>query len=202
MPTAIKVSLHVLNIEIIRMISLASIKTFLFAVFVFLPVVVFAQENDFYKSIIKESVNLDFIFDMEELDIQPDSSSTRGYIKLNVNKNPLPHMGYNYRQNSLLLNYKDSIPLDKQWTISPNLLTGYTDKEKEFDPNSTETVGDIIANGVLTPVAAVVVTPNPLIIFDFLMRIGVLSDEPFVRKETKKERALRIITKEIYPTGE
>ena len=117
-------------------------------------------------------------------------------------KNHCRIFGYNYRQNSLLLHYKDSLPLDKEWGISPNLTAAYTDSEKEFDPNSTETVGDIIANGVLTPIAAIVVTPNPIIIFDYLMRLGVLSDEPFVLKETKKERALRIITKEIYPTEE
>ena len=177
------------------------IKIFSLVVFGILPTVVFAQENDFYKSIIKESINLDFIFENEVLDFQPEPDSTHGYIELNVNKNPLPRMGYNYRQNSLFLHYKDSIPLDKERTISPNLTAAYTNQEKEFDPGDTETVGDIIANGVLTPIAAIVVTPNPIIIFDYLMRLGVLSDEPFVPKETKKEKALRIITKEIYPTG-
>ena len=175
------------------------IKICILVAYIILPTVVFAQENEFYKSIIKESIDLDFIFEMEKLEIQSDSS-TRGYIELDVNKNPLPHMGYNYRQNSLLLHYKDSLPLDIEWTISPNLFAAYTDSEKEFDPNDTETVGDVIANAVLTPVASIVVAPNPLILFDYLMRLGVLSDEPFVPKETKKEKALRIITKEIYPT--
>ena len=56
------------------------------------PAAMFAQEqeDDFYKSIIKESINLDLIFEMEEMEIQSDSSS-RGYITLDVNKKPLPH---------------------------------------------------------------------------------------------------------------
>ena len=177
------------------------INIFSFVVLIFLPTAIFAQEDDFYKNIIKESINMDFILEMEGLGIQSDSPK-QDVIKLDVNKNPLPHIGYNYRQNSLLLHHKDSIPLDKERTISPNLTAAYTDQEKEFDRSSTETVGDVIANGVLTPIAAIVVTPNPLIILDYLMRLGVLSDEPFVPRETKKEKALRIITKEIYPTGE
>ena len=164
-------------------------------------ILVFAQENDdFYKGIIKESINLNFILEMEELEVFSDSAN--GYIQLNVNKSPLPHMGYNYRQNSLFLHYKDSLPLEKEVTISPYLATPYTNGEEKFDPNRTETVGDVIANVVLTPIASIAVTPNPLILFDYLMRLGILSDEPFVPKETKKEKALRIITQEVYPTEE
>jgi hypothetical protein len=156
-----------------------------------------AQENDFYKQIIKESVNMDFLFAPMNMNPNLLNDSTSNYIVLDVNKQPLPHIGYNYRLNSLLLHpQKDSLPVDKEWTISPNMMMPYTNQEN-FDPNSTETVGDIIANGILTPLAAMTVAPNPIIIFDYLMRIGVLSDEPFVPKEKKKDKALREI-KELY----
>jgi hypothetical protein len=155
-----------------------------------------AQENDFYKQIIKESINLDFLLDPMNMNPNLLKDSTSNYIVLDVNKNPLPHIGYNYKLNSLLLHHKDSLPLEKQWTVSPNVMAPYTNQE-HFDPNSTETIGDIIANGILTPLAALTVNPNPIIIFHYLMRIGVLSDEPFVPKEKKKDKALREI-KELY----
>ncbi|MDR2056747.1 MAG: hypothetical protein LBP83_00380 [Dysgonamonadaceae bacterium] len=155
---------------------------------------IFAQENDLYKRLIKESVtiNKDFLLDPIHRDLFINDSIS-GYIELNVNKKPIPLLGFNYKQNSLYLHYKDSLPLKKQETISPYATANYTNQER-FSPSSTETTGDIIANGFLTPLLGIL---KPEVLVYYLMRIGVLSDEPFVSKESKKKKALREI-KNVY----
>jgi hypothetical protein len=168
-------------------------KFFTLGILIFLTATLSAQEVDIYKRIMKESIQMDFLFDPLEMKIPKDSAS--GFLELNVLKSPLPQMGYNHKQNSLFLHYKDSLPVDKKWTVSPYLTMEYTNLEC-FDPSSTETVSDIIVNGFIVPVASIV-NVNPIQLALYLMRIGVLSDEPFVSRETKKERALREI-KNIY----
>jgi hypothetical protein len=55
----------------------------------------------------------------------------------------------------------------------------------------------VIANVVLYPIGSVILL-NPVGLFDYLMRIGVLPNEPFVPKKSKKERMLKTITKDVY----
>jgi hypothetical protein len=103
-------------------------------------------------------------------------------------------MGFNYKQNSLYLHYKDSLPLETEMTVSPYLTIG--NREEKFDPASTETNSDIMVNGFLTPLFGLL-TLKPDVLALYLMRIGVLSDEPFVSRESRKQRALREI-KTVY----
>jgi hypothetical protein len=159
-----------------------------------------AQERDLFKNIVKESIKMDFI--LNPTTISPDihrNDSTLELIEVNVNKNPLPILGYNYRQNSLFLHYKDSLPVERKWEISPHLLAGYTPKEDSEEDDSSIAAANA-SYTVLTPVASVVMA-NPIAFFTYLMRMGVLSDEPFVhvgtKKEKKKRDALRTI-QEVY----
>ncbi|MDR0798201.1 MAG: hypothetical protein LBN18_00350 [Dysgonamonadaceae bacterium] len=175
-----------------------SYKPFILPVLLLLNLSLAAQERSFYQQMIKESIDMNMLLDPVKPGVSNDSAS--GVIELNVNKKPLAMMGYNFRQNSLFLHYKDSLPLEKQWTISPALTAAYTNTQ-EFNPNATETTGDVLGNVILTPLAGLL-NPNPLLIFNYLMRIGILSDEPFVPREKKKEKALREITECIYPIQE
>jgi hypothetical protein len=170
-------------------------KNFATSVLCFLSCFIFAQENDLYKRLIKESftTNKDFLLDPIPVDLLNDSIFN--YIELDANKMYLPHMGFNYKQNSLYLRYKDNISLDTEESVSFGLTLLYTNQE-QFDPTSTETTGDVIANGFLTPVLSVLAL-RPDRLATYLMQIGVLSDEPFVPKERKKQKALREI-KAVY----
>ncbi|MDR2087560.1 MAG: hypothetical protein LBP72_10385 [Dysgonamonadaceae bacterium] len=170
-------------------------KVFCTGIFLLSVGFIFAQENDLYKRLIKESITIDKDFLLKPLHEDLFSDSVSGYIELDVNKNPLPILGFNYKQNSLFLHYKDSLPIDREWIISPCLTKTYTN-QKHFDPSSTETTGDIIANGILTPLLSIVALKPDVLAF-YLMRIGVLSDEPFVPKESRKQKALREI-KTVY----
>jgi hypothetical protein len=158
---------------------------------------IFAQENDLYGRLFKESisVNRDFLFAPAHRDLFNDSVLV--CIELDATQNYLPTLGFNYKQNSLYLHFKDSLPENGKWTVSPYLTASYTNQDL-FDPLSTETAGDILANGVLMPLLSIAtLKPAPLILY--LMQIGALSDEPFVPKESRKQKALREI-KTVYGT--
>lgn len=152
-----------------------------------------AQEYNPYKDLIKESINLDAIMNLMDSEVHMDSLSR--YIELDVNKKPLLVLGYNYELNSLILNHKDSLSFEPKYSISPAAYAFYTNTQS-FDPNSTETATDIIANGILTPIGALA-TFNILALADYLMRIGLLPSEPFVSKQAKSEKTLKEI-KSIY----
>lgn len=154
-----------------------------------------SQSSDIYKQLIKESIDKDIIFQLTLPEPKYSPHSEPVVIELDVKKKPLPVLGYNYKQNSLYLHYKEPPPVRNEYTVSPYAL-GYGFRNEAFNPSSTETTGDIIANGILTPLAAVG-TFNIIVLADYLMRIGVLPDEPFVSKEKKKDKALREI-KALY----
>jgi hypothetical protein len=165
-------------------------KNFITGIFWFVSCFIYAQENDLYKRLIKETFTVDKDFFLApHTDLFNDSVSN--YIELDANKMYFPHMGFNYKQNSLYINYKDSLLFEKEWTVPSALTMNYTNKER-FDPASTETTGDMLANGFLSPLLSIL-TLKPTVLALYLMQIGVLSDEPFVPKESKKQRALREI---------
>ena len=172
----------------------------------FVSVSVYAQEMDFLKDILKESfkesiktsIQNEMKTDPLYENLLPDS--TWKTIEINVNKQPLPRLGFNHKQNCLYMNYKDSLSFGPTYTLSPNLLTPYSNW-KEYDPTSTETPGDIFANAFLRPVASIIMI-NPIAFFNYLMDIGVLPNEPLPTRQSKHERAVKFITKEIYPNGD
>jgi|GEM_PF-4307851 len=92
-----------------------------------------AQDGDIFKQLIKESMKMDFLTNPLEMEIANDSIP--GYIELNVNKNPLPVFGFNYLQNSLYLQYKDSLPMDDEakMIISEGLMKPYTNLNPKLD---------------------------------------------------------------------
>ena len=166
-----------------------------------------AQERDFLQDMMKESlkesiknaIRNEMKTDPLYENLFPDS--TWKTIEINVNKQPLPRLGFNYRLNSLYLNYKDSLPLGPQYTISPYLTAAYSNWEQGYDRTSTETAGDILANAFLRPIASFVMI-NPAGVFLYLMDIGVLPNEPLPVRQSKHEKAVRHITKEVYPNGD
>ena len=128
----------------------------------------------------------------------PDS--TWKTIEINVNKQHLPRLGFNYQLNSLYLNYKDSLQLGPEYSISPYLTAAYSNWE-QYNPTSTETAGDIFANAFLRPVASIIMI-NPIEFLNYLMNIGVLPNDPLPVRQSKHEKAVKFITKEIYPNDD
>jgi len=163
-----------------------------FLLFYLCPFIISAQEQDIFKMMLKESLKPElpsnFYFDFSD-----SIFSGRPARRLDAANDYIPRMGY--KEIYLFRSYREDSPVKPQ-TISPYLTAPYTNQEK-FDPNSTETTNDVIANVVLTPLASIAMI-NPVGLFDYLMRIGVLPNEPFVPKKSKKERMLKTITKDVY----
>ena len=170
---------------------------FLFRViwlFLLCPLILPAQESDLFKQLLKETLRPEFPLNIS-LNFS-DSIFLRKPMRWDVTKDYIPRLGFNYKQNALLLSYKEEFTIEKRYRISPYLTAPYSNWKK-YDPNSIETTGDVIANVVLYPIGSIIML-NPLGLFDYLMRIGILSNEPFVPKKSKKARMLKTITQDVY----
>jgi len=140
------------------------------------------------KESLKPEFSLNFSFDFS------DSIFPRKPARyFDATKDYIPRM--DYKEIYLFLSYKEDFTSVKPHTISPYLKTGL--KLKAIDAYSTETANDAFVNVVITPLASIVMI-NPVEFFNYLMRAGVLSDEPFVPKKSRKERMLKTITKDVY----
>jgi len=119
----------------------------------------------------------------------------RKSLRRDATKEYIPHLGFNSKENSLLLSFRDEYSLTNPEEISPYLKASL--KLNEVDPYSTETGNDAFVNVVITPLASIVMI-NPVEFLNFLIRAGVLPDEPFVPKPSRKERMLKTITQDVY----
>lgn len=174
--------------------SIDTCKVLIISLSLFMTMNLAAQENDLYKLILKESLEYDLILDHQELNLNPEFS--KELIIWDVNKQPLPKLGYNHKLNTFLLHYKDSI-LSREFTISPFATMRYTN-EYIYDPNATETDGEVLTNVILYPLTSIGLL-NFNALFDFMIRAGIIPyDDPIISKKSKKERALKTITQDIY----
>jgi len=171
---------------------LKSMSILLFCLF---TMVLSAQETDIYKRMLKETLRPNLSMSLS-LDFS-DSIFVKKTIQLDATKQYLPHLGFNYKLNLLLLSYYSETPaLPKPPKISPYLTTPYSN-HKKYDPVDMETTGDVIANVVLDPLCSIIMI-NPLELFSFLMRCGILPSEPAVPPKSRKERMLKTITQDVY----
>ncbi|GEM_PF-2417340 len=151
----------------------------------------YAQEQDHFKRLFDETIDFKSFLQFDHLSIIPLNKDSSGFVILDVNKKPLAILGSNYKLNSLFLNYKDSLFKEPKLTISPALTAWYTNQDA-YDPFSTVTTTDVIANGILTPILALP-SLNFISFFNYLMKIGVLSSDDPILTKSKKEKALREI---------
>jgi len=158
------------------------------------PLILSAQETDIFKQMLKETLKPEFRMNFS-LDFS-DSVLSLKPIQLDATKKYMPHLGNNYKENQLILSSVKDYQSMKFDAISPYLTMPYTNRNK-FDPNATETTGDVIANVVLTPVGSIIMI-NPVVLINFLIRAGAIPVEPFVPKLSRKERMLKTITKDVY----
>ena len=105
------------------------------------PAKLSAQGNDFLKQIINESLKKDLR--NESLEFQPPSDSTSSsaglldinlqpteLIELNVNKKPIPKLGYDFNFNTLLIQSLDkSAEEPRLWEIKERMLAAYTNQK-------------------------------------------------------------------------
>lgn len=160
--------------------------------FYLIPLVLSAQESDLFNRLLKETLRPNFPLSLDF----SDTVFQKKLIRLDVTKEPLPTLGFNYKQNLLFFYSGEDFTFPKPHKISPCLTMFYSNHNK-FDPNSTETTGDVIANVALCPLANIIMI-NPMGLLDFMKRTGLLSDKPFVLKKNKRERMLKIITQDVY----
>jgi hypothetical protein len=81
------------------------------------PWVLPAQESDIYKRMLKETLRPDILLDFS-LDFS-DFVFLRESIRLDATKEYLPRLSFNYKQNLLLLSYKEDFTFPKPLKISP-----------------------------------------------------------------------------------
>ncbi|MDR1762895.1 MAG: hypothetical protein LBR64_02900 [Dysgonamonadaceae bacterium] len=160
----------------------------------------FAQEQDFRKDILREAIN-------PKTFLEPPAESKPDTVKKDLPEVPrkdfladskykaLPKMTFNHEINKLLL-------LEYYGLLGPKPKPEFELKlpsvDTQSDPNKLENImknraenpeSRIVSNGTgFTPILPIVRAAT-----EVLMKTGILSDEPFVPKKSKKERALENI---------
>jgi hypothetical protein len=157
--------------------------------------VLFAQEIDLYKQLIKESIKLDFRMDSltltSRLDVAPE------YVEWDIRKNPLIPMGFNRLQNSLYLHFKDSLPINERHTISPYLTAAYTNESYNPIVPSIYNYQNMIPPVIYTQLTgAGFLSINGLTSLIFYL---IPQEEPSALPLSKHQKALKHITENIYP---
>jgi len=151
------------------------------------------------KETMKQEIHLNFSLNASD-SILFNPLFIRKPLQLDATKEFIPSLSFNYKENCLIRSFLADYTSLKPRAISPYLLASFSNQEKD-DSNSPETVGGVFVDVVVTPLACIAMI-KPLEFFYYLMQIGVLSDEPFVPKPSRKERMLRTITKDVYHIDE
>jgi len=164
----------------------------LFWIFCLCPLLLSAQESDLFKRLLKETLKTErpFTFSLNF----SDSIFPGKYLQLDATKKYIPRLGFNSKENQFLLSGIEEYNAMKPDAISPYLKASLTIKKYDDLP---QTGSEAIVNVVVTPLASIIMI-NPVEFFHYLMRIGVLSDDPFVPKPSRKERMLKTITQDVY----
>ena len=161
------------------------------------PLILSAQETDIFKMMLKETLkpelSTNFMLDFS------DSVFSLKPFRLDATKEFIPRLGFNYEANSLLIAIsKEDYKLHESKTISPYLLAPYTNQNKNKpNPYEDKAAKELITKVVATPADNAIMI-NPVLIIVFLMKAGVIPDEPFISKPSRKERMLKTITQDVY----
>jgi hypothetical protein len=150
-----------------------------------------AQEMDLFKDILKESLKPDFLkaalTDVDSIELDSIHSKKIVYFEPDSTLSPWARryqMAYMFRMYERLLSEKDTMMISIPFTYlkgpAIDKIAGYIDGKPMPDSR------------------AVLVAVDPVVIFSLLMKAGVLSNEPFVPRESRKAKNLRIITQEVY----
>ena len=107
-----------------------------------------AQSKDFFKQMINESLHKDFLMEMfESSESQSMSDSLPDYlntihggtevIELNVNKMPIPKLGYNFKFNTLLIqSMEKSMEFPNLSETTEKMLASYTNPK--YNPKGSK----------------------------------------------------------------
>ena len=158
------------------------------------PFILSAQETDILKIMIKETLKSEILFDFSPN--FSDSIFLRKPLQLDATKEYIPRMGFNYKVNQLLLFSFDDPVFLKSQEISKHITTLWVNRDK-FDSYSIETPNDVVSNYVLTPLASIIMI-NPFVFIDCLFKTGIIPNDPYISKKSRKERMLKIITQDVY----
>ena len=162
--------------------------------FCLFPFLLSAQETDILKLMIKETLKSEFLLDFSHN--FSDSTFLRKPLPLDATKEYIPRMGFNYKINQLLLFSFNDPSFSKSQEISNHITTLWANREK-FDSYSIETPNDVVSNYVLTPIACIIMI-NPFVFIDCLFKTGIIPNDPYIPKKSRKERMLKIITQDVY----
>ena len=158
------------------------------------PFLLSAQESDILKLMIKETLKPEFLLEFSH-DLS-DSILLIKPLQLDATKKYMPVLGFDYKMNHFLLLSLDDPILSKSQEISKHITTLWVNREK-FDSRSIETTNDVVSNYVLTPIASIIMI-NPFVFIDCLFKTGIIPNDPYIPKKSRKERMLKIITQDVY----
>ena len=162
--------------------------------FCLFPFILSAQESDILKSMIKETLKPELLIDFSHS--LSDSIYIREPLRLDATIEYIPRLGFNYKINHLLLFSFDDPAFSKSQEISKHITTLWANRDK-FDSRSIETPNDVVSNYVLTPLASIIMI-NPFELIDCLLKTGIIPNDPYISKKSRKERMLKIITQDVY----
>jgi hypothetical protein len=154
-----------------------------------------AQESDLYNRMLGETFHSQIPMDLT-LDFS-DSIFINKPLQLDATKQFLPHLGFNYKLNKLLLFNLNNSAFPSPKKISPNLMTFSLNKKNFYlniDPPLKNT--PVVFKDPSQRFNSFMI--NPLVIVGFLMQAGIIPDHPYVPKKSKKERMLKTIVKDVY----
>ena len=160
--------------------------------FCFISVYVIAeaqiQEDDIYKGIINSKIKLEFSpFELENTDQYKHSGDSLKVVELDVNKSPIIVPTFHYGLNILRLKELEMmLPEDTTLKVSPLFFEKYSNQAPESVSDRPVQMESM--HGVSRMV------PRP----DYSG--GGIRENRKSRKEQRKEKMLKYITTEVYPT--
>ncbi|MDR1631861.1 MAG: hypothetical protein LBR97_03100 [Dysgonamonadaceae bacterium] len=165
-----------------------------------------AQEANIYNRILKESLKADFM--KITIPMENDSNFTNTQIYKDINEKNLYRMLYRHKIEFLLPKENFLQSEAKQPELSPYAtMLFYTNSKNEspdrgkFNGNGTFS-GEFATKGdVLLSRSAPIMVNVPALLFFVASRL-ISAKDTHVPKESKKDKTLRIITKDVYHIDE
>jgi hypothetical protein len=154
-----------------------------------------AQETDFLKDILRESLKPEFALDRSLF--LPDTSFAPKIIVPNPIMHPLPIATYNHRFDSLFNAYQAIYKEDQPLTIAPYMYAPYTNQSihtmkpteasLRYQPETPRPIA-VASNWMINPVA---------LTFLLLKVTGALP-ETSVLKKNDRQKKVKTITRDVY----
>jgi hypothetical protein len=180
----------------------------LFFLFVVSALSVTAQESNIYQELLKESLKMDFM--KMAIPLETDSNFYKAQIFNDIDEENLYRIFFRHRIEFLLPQENFFQTENKTPQLFPYITMSYTSSNNEpldngkFNGNGTfsgkfATKGDIL----MSKASYTTMVSGPGLLLLLATQTGIISIKDLhVKKESKKDKMLRIITKDVYHIDE